>query len=183
MHSEKYRTHISHTLWSDILSLCPYPVTHLFSPPFRRKARGHSIRLSVVLWFRGSIPPPPSNSRYLVCATPPRVLCRSFWNFTSVFVMVWKCACGLDIIFRLTFVTFPHFELSHNWGANSIKVYIYWVPCVRNSFNNFMSIFLKLYMCFCHGLKMCMWFGCNPQINFVTFSAFWTYLFFSLEYC
>ena len=28
-------------------------------------------------------------------------LCRSFWNCTGVFVMVWRCACDLDIIFRL----------------------------------------------------------------------------------
>ena len=33
---------------------------------------------------------------------------------------------------------------------------------------------LKLYTCFCHGLKMCMWVGYNPPINFITFSAFWT---------
>ena len=24
--------------------------------------------------------------------------------------------------------------------------------------------FFKLYRCFCHGLKICMWFGYNPQI-------------------
>ena len=53
-----------------------------WSPPFRRKAKGHSIRLSVVTWymvtwFCGSVPPP-SNSRYLVCTTHPTVLCRCF---------------------------------------------------------------------------------------------------------
>ena len=41
---------------------------------------------------------------YLVCATPPTVLCRFFWNFTDVFVMIWRYACGLDIILRLFFV-------------------------------------------------------------------------------
>ena len=45
------------------------------------------------------------DSGYLVCATPPAVLCQSFSNFTSVSVMVWRCACGLDIIIRLIFLT------------------------------------------------------------------------------
>ena len=42
----------------------------------------------------------------LVSATPLTVLYRSFWNFACVFIMVWGCACGLDIIVRLFFVTF-----------------------------------------------------------------------------
>ena len=35
-----------------------------------------------------------------------------------------------------------------------------------NSSYSFMAIFLKLYRYFCHGLKICMWFRYNPQINF-----------------
>ena len=31
---------------------------------------------------------------------------RSFWNFADVFFMVWGCACGLDVIVRLLFITF-----------------------------------------------------------------------------
>ena len=42
----------------------------------------------------------------LVSATPLTVLYRSFWNFACVFVMVWRCTYGLDIIVRLFFVTF-----------------------------------------------------------------------------
>ena len=38
---------------------------------------------------------------YLVGATPPTVLYQLFWNFIGVLVMVWKHACGLDIILRL----------------------------------------------------------------------------------
>ena len=34
----------------------------------------------------------------------------------------------------------------------------------------FMPIVLILYRCFSHGLKMCICFGYNPQIIFVTFS-------------
>ena len=40
--------------------------------------------------------------------------------------------------------------------------------CEHNSYN-FIQIFLKHYWCFCQGLKMCMPFGCNPQINFCHF--------------
>ena len=29
-----------------------------------------------------------------------------------------------------------------------------------------MLVLLKLHSCFVHGLKMCMWFGYNPQIRF-----------------
>ena len=38
--------------------------------------------------------------------------------------------------------------------------------CEHNSSYNFIRIFLKLYRCFCEGLKMSMTFDCNPQINF-----------------
>ena len=58
-----------------------------------------------------------------------------------------------------------HCELSHFSGANTIIVYVYWVSCVRNSSNSFTPIVLKLYRCFCHGPKICMWFEYNPQIN------------------
>ena len=44
-------------------------------------------------------------------------------KLTGVFVMVGRCAYGLDIILRLFFVTFPNFELSHVSVLNTIKVY------------------------------------------------------------
>ena len=93
-------------------------------------------------------------SRYLFCATPPSGLCRSFWNFTGVFVIVWKCEYGLDITLRLIFITFfrtLNVVISPVW--NTIKVYRQWVPCVRNSSCSFVPIFFKLYKYFCHGLK------------------------------
>ena len=54
-------------------------------PPFRRKARGHGIWLSVVrgAWFRVC-------SRYLVSAIPPTVLIRYLWNFTGVLIISWR---------------------------------------------------------------------------------------------
>ena len=46
------------------------------------------------------------DSGYLVSATPHTFFYRSFWNFAHVFSIVWRCACGLDIILALIFVTF-----------------------------------------------------------------------------
>ena len=69
----------------------------------------------------------------------------------------------------------PLCELSHF----STSMYRQWVPCERNSSYYFIPIFLKLCPCFLHGLKMCMWFGYNPRVNFcpffhsVNFVIFW----------
>ena len=54
-------------------------------PPFRRKAGGHSFWLSVLPSVRLSVRPPDSLKyyMYIVCATPPTVLCWFFWNFTD----------------------------------------------------------------------------------------------------
>ena len=61
-----------------------------------------------------------------------------------------------------------HCELNHL----STSMYRQWVPCERNSSYNFIPIFLKLCTCFLHSLKMCMWFECNPCINFCHFFHF-----------
>ena len=37
---------------------------------------------------------------------------------------------------------------------------------------------MKLCTCFCHGLEMCMWFGCNPWINFCHFFHFVNFVIF-----
>ena len=50
-----------------------------------------------------------------------------------------------------------------------MKVNGQWVPCVRNSSYSFMPIHLKLYTCYGHGMKICMWFGYNPWIIFCHF--------------
>ena len=46
-----------------------------------------------------------------------------------------------------------------------MKVDGQWVPCVRNSYNS-MPMALKLYMCYGHGLKICMCFQYIPRIIF-----------------
>ena len=105
----------------------------------------------------------------LVSAAPLTVFYWSFWNFADVFFMVWGCACGLDIIVGLFFITF-----STLWTFFVIfrPQCIQWVPCERNSSYNFIPIFLKLCTCFLHGLKMCIWFGYNPCIYFCYFFHF-----------
>ena len=64
---------------------------------------------------------------------------------------------------------FPFVNLSHF----SASMYRQWVPCEHNSSYNFIPIFLKLCTCLLHGLKICMWFGCNPCINFLSLFPLW----------
>ena len=65
------------------------------------------VQVSVHLFVRPSVRPSVNIYHWcLVSATPLTVFYRSFWNFANVFFMVWGCACGLDIIVRLFFITF-----------------------------------------------------------------------------
>ena len=57
----------------------------------------------------------------------------------------------------------------HFLGIFTMKVNGQWVPCVCNSSYSFMPIYLKLCMCYGHGLKICMWFGYNSWIIFCHF--------------
>ena len=43
----------------------------------------------------------------------------------------------------------------------------WWIPCVRNSYIS-LQILLKLYRCFGHHTKMCVWYGYNSQKIFAT---------------
>ena len=87
--------------------------------------------------------------------------------------MVWIYAHGLDIFLGLIFVTFVNF--CHFLTLDSMNVidsgYLvsttpYTISCL--SLCNFVHIF------FFHGLKMCMWFGFNPAVNFCHFSTLFT---------
>ena len=100
--------------------------------------------------------------------------------------MVWRCACGLDIILALIFVTscrtcFSMGDLGMQVSVrpcvrssvrSSIRQYLPWVSCERNSSYSFVLIFLKLCMCFRHGMRMCMWFGYNCEVIFCHFFHF-----------
>ena len=68
---------------------------------------------------------------------------------------------------QIIFVTFLHVELSRFRGIIFKKVNGQGIPCGRNFSYSFIRILLKLYRCFGHGLKICMWFGYNPQIIFL----------------
>ena len=112
---------------------------------------------------------------FLVSATPHTILYRSLWNFAHVFAMVWRCARGLDIILELIFVTFSTLWTLSFLTSDSVKVYRQWLPCKRNSLYNFMPVFMQLCTSFFfHGLKMCIWFGFNPAVNFCHFSTLLT---------
>ena len=87
----------------------------------RRYARGLDIILRLFLslfsqvelsHFRVIIYNNVNEQGYLVGATSPTVLYRFFRNFTGVLVMVWRYACGLDIILRLFLVTFCKLNLA-----------------------------------------------------------------------
>ena len=128
-----------------------------------------SIRLSVRPFVR-----PSTVTMGVLWAQLLLVFYRSFWNFADVFFMVWGCAYGLDIIVRLFLSLFPLCEHSHF----STSMYRQWVPCERNFSYNFIPIFFKLCTCFLHGLKICMWFGYNPCINFCYFFDFANFVIF-----
>ena len=62
-----------------------------------------------------------------------------------------------------------------------MKVYRQWVPCKGNSLYNFNPFFMQLCTSFFHGLKICMWFGFNPAVNFCHFSTLLTLSFFNFS--
>ena len=99
--------------------------------------------------------------------------CRIFWNFTGIFfIKVWRCAWGLAVILWLIFSFFSLFEFSQ-FLAQLLPKHIdtgYLVKATPPTIS--VVSFLKLFRCFCQGLKMCMWFGCHPQIIFVTVLQF-----------
>ena len=60
----------------------------------------------------------------------------------------------------------------------TFQMKIYWVPCGRNSSYSFPPIVLKLFRCFLHGMKICIWYGYNPLIIFSHFFCFVNLVFF-----
>ena len=115
------------------------------------------------------------------------LVCNSSYSYMPILLKLYRCFChglemcsGLGIIPEYFLWLFLHFKLSHFSGVNTIKVYIYWVLCVHNTSNSFIPTFLKLYRCFCHGLKMCMWFGYNPEIKFCQFLLHFEHIHFSV---
>ena len=69
---------------------------------------------------------------------------------------------------QINFVTF--FVRTEKITSNFYSQSKWMVLCVNSFSYSFMPIPLKLYMRLVHGLKMCVSFGYNPQIIFVTVS-------------
>ena len=117
---------------------------------------------------------------YLVSAVPYTILYQSFWNFAHVFAMVWRCACALNIIGEWIFGHFFHF----------VNFVIFWPQilwkCINSGYHisatpyttSCLSLFNFAHL-FVLGLKMCMWFGFNPAVNFCHFSTLLTLSFFA----
>ena len=120
------------------------------------------------------------DSGYLVSATPHTILYRSFWNFVHVFSMVWRYACGLDVILAFIFVTFSTLgTLSFSdlrCYESVVTVGTLWAQLLIQ-FHAY--LYATLHIFFFHGLKMCMWFGFNPAVNFCQFCNLLTLSFFA----
>ena len=96
------------------------------------------------------------------------------------------CIDRLNIIhFRLIFCHLVHSVrtyVMHICTSATTEAYGHQVPCERNSSYNFIPNLLKLYRCFCQGLKMCMAFGYNLQFNFCHFFHSLNLVIFGLSY-
>ena len=64
-------------------------------------------------------------------------------------------------------VFFSGIALSHFFGIIYNNVNGRGIPCGPKSSYSFIQIRSKVHWCFVHGLKICMWIGYNPLINFI----------------
>ena len=66
------------------------------------------------------------DSGYLVSATRYTIVKRSLWNFEHDFSMVCRCACGLDIILELIFVTFSTLWTLSFFNFSQVRHQLHW---------------------------------------------------------
>ena len=64
-------------------------------------------------------------------------------------------------------VFFSGIALSHFFGIIYNNVNGRGIPCGPKSSYSFIQIRSKVHWCLVHGLKICMWIGYNPLINFI----------------
>ena len=81
---------------------------------YRQTIFFHFFQLTIVVSFRHL-----KYNEWVLCArntkfTPTTVLFRSFWNFAGVLYMVWRYACGMDIIVTLIFQLFSLVRFQHH---------------------------------------------------------------------
>ena len=122
------------------------------------------------------------DSGYLVSATPHTILYQSFWNFAHVFSMVWRCACGLDIILALIFVAFStlrtlwfsdlrFYESLETVGSLWAQLLIQFHTDLFETLHFFIMVWRYAY-----GLDIIL------ELIFVTFSTLWTLSFSDLRF-
>ena len=121
------------------------------------------------------------DSGYLVSATSHSIL-YSFFKLCTCFLHSLEMCMWFQYN---SWINFCHFfslcELCHFLTSDFMKVYRQWVPCKCNSLYSFNPFFMQLCTSFFHGLKMCMWFGINPAVNFCHFSTLLTLSFFNFS--
>ena len=109
----------------------------------------------------------------------PGIPCGPNSSYSFILILSklqWCFGHGLKICMWFGYnpqIIFCHFflqvELSDFSGIIYNNVNGQGIPCGRNSSYSFIPILSKLQWCFGHGLKICMWFGCNPQNIFCHF--------------
>ena len=108
--------------------------------------------------------------RYIVPLTTPTVFGRSFWNFTWAFRMAWRYAY---VSFQNPEIIFYHFFRIFNLdiflSSNTTEVYRerYLVPLTPPKVSG--RFFWNVTGVLKDGLKICIWFFQNPEINFYYF--------------
>ena len=109
------------------------------------------------------------DSGYLVSATPHTILYQSFWNFAHVFSMVWRYACGLDLIFAFIFVTFSTLRTLSFSDLRFYENVVSATPhtILYRSFWNFVHVFPMVWR-YAYGLDIVL------ELIFITFSTLWT---------
>ena len=119
------------------------------------------------------------DSGYVVSATPHISSYRSFWNFAHVISMVWKWACGLDVILALCCVPFSYlwtfviFWPQILWKCRDSGYLVSATPhtIVYRSLWNFAHVFPMVWKC-AYGLDIIL------KLFFVPFSYLWTFVIF-----
>ena len=105
---------------------------------------------------------------FFVCRFNEWVLCEPnffyldlFESMHVFFLMAFKCARGLGITVKLSFIFFVTCDLIYYWHLKHNAC----VVCESDSSYDFILIFFKLCKCFVHGLNMYIWFRHYRQFS------------------
>ena len=103
-----------------------------------------------------------------------KIIFYHFFHFVNFFDLYVWTLCTFNVSATPHTILYRSFSFSTLWTLSFsylrlLKVYRQCVPCKHNSLDNFILNFMQLFTSFFHGLKMCIWLGFNPGVNFVTF--------------